>query len=272
MPEFPEMENYRRMLSGSILNIPISHVKVNREKSINVPSEEFISGLIGRRVIFVERRGKYLIFHLSDGRRLLLHLMLGGLLYLTRGSEEQPSRSTQIEIAFGDKVLHFIGLRLGYLHMLSAKEVDATLSQLGPEVIDRRMTQERFVNLMMKRRGSLKSLLVNQHALAGIGNCYADEIAFDARIHPASKIQNLNEELLEQLFTSVQHVLKEAADGGGYMDMPFTGDDDLTGKYNEQCKVYDREGEPCVRCGTAIVKAEQTGRKVFFCPNCQHEY
>ncbi|WP_422661011.1 bifunctional DNA-formamidopyrimidine glycosylase/DNA-(apurinic or apyrimidinic site) lyase [Paenibacillus sp. EC2-1] len=271
MPELPEMENYRRMLSASILNRPISKVIVNREKSINVPSAEFVSNLIGSKVIFVERRGKHLIFHLNDGRRLLLHLMLGGLLYMTRGSEERPSRSTQIEIEFGDKVLYFIGLRLGYLHMISAKEAEEVLSQLGPELLDRRMTKERFVSLMMKRRGALKSLLVNQHAFAGIGNCYADEIAFDAKIHPAAKIQNMNEETLEQLFESIQKVLREATDGGGYIEMPFTEDDHLTGQYNEQCKVYDREGEPCVRCGTEIVKVEQTGRKVFYCPTCQHE-
>ncbi|MFC7680030.1 DNA-formamidopyrimidine glycosylase [Paenibacillus sp. GCM10028914] len=271
MPELPEMENYRRMLSGSILNVPISNVIINREKSINVSPVEFRSSLVGSKVIFVERRGKHLVFHLNDGRRLLLHLMLGGLLYMTRGDEERPSRSTQIEIEFGDTVLYFIGLRLGYLHMLSAKETDEVLSQLGPELLDRRMTKSRFIDLMMKRRGALKSLLVNQHAFAGIGNCYADEIAFDAGIHPATKVQNLNEETLEQLYESIHKVLKEATDGGGYMEMPFTQDDHLTGSYNEQCKVYDREGEPCVRCGTAIVKVEQTGRKVFFCPNCQHE-
>lgn len=271
MPELPEMENYRRMLSGSILNVPISNVIINREKSINVSPVEFRSSLVGSKVIFVERRGKHLVFHLNDGRRLLLHLMLGGLLYMTRGDEERPSRSTQIEIEFGDTVLYFIGLRLGYLHMLSAKETDEVLSQLGPELLDRRMTKSRFIDLMMKRRGALKSLLVNQHAFAGIGNCYADEIAFDAGIHPATKVQNLNEETLEQLYESIHKVLKEATDGGGYMEMPFTQDDHLTGSYNEQCKVYDREGESCVRCGTAIVKVEQTGRKVFFCPNCQHE-
>lgn len=271
MPELPEMENYRKMLSASILNIPISDIVVNREKSINVQPKEFIASLIGTKVIFVERRGKYLIFHLNNGRRLLLHLMLGGLLYLTQADEERPSRTTQIEISFGDKVLNFIGLRLGFIHLLSAKETEEVLSQLGPELLDRRMTKDRFVKLMKKRRGSLKSLLVNQQAAPGIGNCYADEIAFHASIHPASKVQHLSVEKLGQLFESIHHVLKEATDGGGYMEMPFTDDDTLTGQYNDQCKIYDREGEPCVRCGTLIVKTEITGRKAFFCPNCQHE-
>lgn len=271
MPELPEMENYRRLLSQSILNVPITDVVVNREKSLNVTIDEFTSALKGGKVIFVERRGKHLIFHLHNGGRLLLHLMLGGILYLGRRDEERPSRSTQVEITFGDQVLYFIGLRLGYLHFLTARETENALKDLGPELLDRRMTKARFVELIGKRRGALKTTLVNQQVVAGIGNCYADEIAFDARIHPLSKIQDLPEESLEQLYDSTVKVMHEATDGGGYMEMPFQEGDVLTGAYNDECKVYDREGEPCVRCGTPIVKAEHASRKVFFCPNCQHE-
>ena len=271
MPELPEMENYRRKLSDRILNIPISKVIVNREKSINVHPDEFQATLIGAKVIFVERRGKHLIFHLNDGRRLLLHLMLGGLLYMAKGEDERPSRSTQIEISFGDRILCFIGLRLGYLHLLTAKETEKALRDLGPELMDRRMTKERFVQLLGTRRGALKSLLVNQHAVAGIGNCYADEIAFDAGIHPSTKVQHLPETSLGRLYDSAVKVLEEATEGGGYMKMPFSTDDRLTGGYDDQCKVYDREGEACVRCGTAIARIEQSGRKAFYCPSCQHE-
>lgn len=271
MPELPEMENYRRLLTQTIVNIPITNVVVNREKSLNVTMEQFTEALTGSRVIFVERRGKHLVFHLNNGGRLLLHLMLGGMLYLGRRDEERPSRSTQVEITFGDQILYFIGLRLGYLHFLTARETDEALKLLGPELMDRRMNKARFVELIGKRRGALKSTLVNQQVVAGIGNCYADEIAFDARIHPLSKIQNLTAEALEQLYDSTVKVMTEATDGGGYMEMPFQAGDVLTGSYNDRCKVYDREGEPCVRCGTPIIKTEHTGRKVFFCPNCQHE-
>ncbi|GAB6930160.1 Fpg/Nei family DNA glycosylase [Paenibacillus sp. JCM 10914] len=271
MPELPEMENYRKRLSQSIVNVPITNVVVNREKSLNVAVDEFQSALQGGKIIFVERRGKHLIFHLHNGGRLLLHLMLGGLLYLGRTDEERPSRSTQIEITFGDHVLYFIGLRLGYLHLLSARDTDEALKELGPELLDRRMNKSRFMQLIGKRRGALKNTLVNQHVVAGIGNCYADEITFDARIHPLTKIQDLTDEQLEQLYDSTVKVLNKATDGGGYMEMPFQEGDQLTGAYNDACKVYDREGEPCVRCQTPIVKAEHSSRKVFYCPNCQHE-
>ncbi|GAB6990079.1 Fpg/Nei family DNA glycosylase [Paenibacillus pini] len=270
MPELPEMENYRRLLSVQIINQPITKVVVNREKSINIQTEDFEKELLGLRTIFVERRAKHLIFHLNNGRRLLLHLMLGGILYY--GTEEdRPKRSTQVEISFGEHTLYFIGLRLGYLHLLTAKEVEEIVAPLGPEPLDRRMTRERFAGLMKGRRGSLKTTLVNQHVIAGIGNCYADEIAYEAKLLPASKVQDLPDEAVNRLYDSIQSVLREALDGGGYMEAPFMEGDELTGKYDDKCKVYDREGESCYRCDGVVNKVELNGRKAFFCPSCQHE-
>lgn len=270
MPELPEMENYRKLLSQLIINVPITDVIINREKSINMEADAFTKALVGSRVVFVERRAKYILFHLHDGRRLLLHLMLGGLLYYGT-EEERPERNTQIEIVFGDHILYFIGLRLGYLHLLSVKESEAAMGKLGPELLDRRMTPERFAGLLKGRRGALKSLLVNQHVMAGIGNCYADEIAFDAKLLPSTLVQNLTPESIGRLYESIRKVLTEATEIGGYMEMPFMTGDNVTGSYNNQCKVYDREGEPCLRGGGTIVKTELSGRKVFYCPDCQHE-
>ncbi|WP_025692405.1 Fpg/Nei family DNA glycosylase [Paenibacillus zanthoxyli] len=270
MPEFPEMENYRRLLSKHIVNLPITGVTVNREKSVNVEPEVFVERLVGSRIVFVERRGKHLVLHLHDGRRLLLHLMLGGLLFYGT-EEERPDRSTQVEIAFGDRILYFMGLRLGYLHLLSVKETEAALAKLGPELLDRRMNEERFSDLLKGRRGALKSMLVNQQVFAGIGNCYADEISYEAALLPSAPVQGLTPDSISRLYSAVRKVLSEAADIGGYMELPFMTGDTVTGSYNDRCKVYDREGETCERCGGTIVKSELSSRKVFYCPDCQHE-
>ncbi|QCT02762.1 formamidopyrimidine-DNA glycosylase [Paenibacillus algicola] len=269
MPELPEMENYRRLLSEVILNTPITDVTVQREKSINMAPELFASTLKGSRFIFIERRGKYLIFHLSDGKRLLLHLMLGGLLYLGHGHEDKPSRNTQIEISFGSATLYFIGLRLGYLHLLSAKESDLALEGLGPDLFSRKLTRERFTAILQSRRGTLKSLLVNQQAIAGIGNSYADEIAFAAGLHPSTKVQQLTESEISRLYDAAMSVLTDALEAGGYMELPLFQGDERTGGFDESFRIYDREGQPCVRCGSTIVKTELSGRKVFYCPVCQ---
>ncbi|MCM3783880.1 endonuclease VIII [Neobacillus mesonae] len=273
MPELPEMENYKKLLSDKLLDTPITKVSINREKSINVSTEVFEEALVNSRIVYVERRAKHLIFHLSTGRRLVLHLMLGGILYW--GTEEQrPNRNTQIEIEFGDMILYFIGLRLGYLHLLSAKETDEAMSDIGPEPLDYRFTEDKFRNVLKGRKGTIKSTLVNQEVIAGIGNCYSDEIAFAASLTPNTRIQKLleSEELTSRLYRSIQSVLREATAGGGYMEMPLYEGDELTGKYNEQCRVYDREGETCIRCNKGIIqKTVITGKKAFFCPECQHE-
>ncbi|WP_379126898.1 Fpg/Nei family DNA glycosylase [Paenibacillus sp. sgz500958] len=270
MPELPEMENYRKLLSQHIINVPITGVTVNREKTINVETEVFTQALLGARVVFVERRAKYILFHLHDGRRLLLHLMLGGLLFFGT-EEERPERSTQVELTFGDRILYFMGLRLGFLHLVSVKEGEAVMGKLGPELLDRRMTPQRFTELLRKRRGALKSTLVNQHVFAGIGNCYADEIAYEARLLPTTLIQGLTPDSIARLYESTRKVLTEATEIGGYMEMPFMTGDTVTGSYNDKYKVYDREGEACLRDGGTIVKAELSGRKIFYCPNCQLE-
>ena len=270
MPELPEMENYRKLLSQHIINVPITGVTVNREKTINVEKDAFTEALMGARIVFVERRAKYLLFHLYDGRRLLLHLMLGGMLFYGT-EEERPDRSTQVELAFGDHILYFIGLRLGYLHLVSVKEGEALMGKLGPELLDRRMTLERFEELLRKRRGALKTTLVNQQIFAGIGNCYADEIAYEAKLLPTALVQTLTKDSIARLYAAVRKVLVEATEIGGYMEIPFMTGDTVTGAYNDQCKVYDREGESCLRDGGTIVKVELSGRKVFYCPECQHE-
>lgn len=215
MPELPEMENYRTLLSGQILDKIITGVTVNREKSINTEVDVFEKELLGSTVVYVERRGKHLLFHLNTGRRLVLHLMLGGMLFF--GTEdERPHRTTQIEIDFSGQKLYFIGLRLGYLHLMTAKEADEELSDLGPEPLDRRMTLDQFTACLKGRRGVLKTTLVNQKVIAGIGNCYSDEIAYMAGFTPASKIQNIvqSPENVKKLYHAMQSVLREATSQG----------------------------------------------------------
>ncbi|MBJ6363657.1 bifunctional DNA-formamidopyrimidine glycosylase/DNA-(apurinic or apyrimidinic site) lyase [Paenibacillus sp. GCM10012307] len=270
MPEWPEMETYRKLLTGTVAGQTIQTVEVTRDKTVNIPAEQFKQELEGRMIWFVERRGKYILFHLDNGKRLLLHLMLGGLMYY--GSEDdKPDRTTQVVFQLDKGYLYFIGLRLGFLHYLSVKEVEEKIGSLGPDPFDKRLTPEAFKAKFRGKRSTLKSALVDQQFISGIGNCYADEIAFTAGIRPDAKIASLTEETLDGLYAAMHKVLQDAAAKGGYIELPFTKDDQLTGGYNEHCLVYDRGGEPCVQCGTEIVKAELASRKVFYCPNCQKE-
>ncbi|MFZ3588763.1 DNA-formamidopyrimidine glycosylase [Bacillus sp. DJP31] len=269
MPELPEMENYRRLLSKQILHKTITKVTINRQKSINVSEDVFSQKVIGQSVMEIQRRGKHLLFQLQNGYNLLLHLMLGGIMYV--GSvEDQPKRTKQIIFDFNERELFFIGLRLGYLHLLTHEEVEAEFQDLGPEPFDPTFTLEKFSELIEKKKGRLKTTLLDQHFIAGIGNCYTDEICYHAEFLPTKKCNELTSQDIQKLFSSIKLVLNRALELGGYMEMPLYQQDQLTGGYNENCLVYDREGETCTRCGQRIIKEIISSKKCFYCEGCQH--
>lgn len=266
MPELPEMETYKTLLGSLIGGQPISKIEIGREKSINVPVNQFTSQVTNQTVKTITRRAKYLIFQLQDDSCLLLHLMLGGWMYFGK-EEDKPDRTIQVKLSFGEQHLYFIGLRLGYLHLLSPEEVKDEFEKLGPEVLEPNFTLDAFHELMQNRRGAIKPTLINQEVLAGIGNAYSDEMLWHAEIRPDKKINELDEQQLTRLYHSLQFILKKGIQEGGYMDNPLYKGDTQTGGY--RFYVYDKEGEACSRCNNPIIKEEISSRKTFFCPNCQ---
>lgn len=270
MPELPEMETYRKHLNQRIAGKTITNVLINREKSINVTPEQFVHELRQAQIVTVNRRAKHLIFKLSTGKSLLLHLMLGGWMYIGN-EQDNPDRTKQVIISFGNIELYFIGLRLGFLHLLSEDELQEELSKLGPEPLAPSFTYDEFAKILDKRRGMLKTTLINQQFIAGIGNCYSDEICYEAKLLPTKKIDTLDEGMRKDLYDGMQSALRRALQFGGYMEDPLFKGDTLTGGYNQHCYVYDREGGRCNRCGGTIIKEEVSSRKTFYCANCQRK-
>lgn len=268
MPELPEMEHYKKVLEPRIVGKAITDCQIEREKSINSPICEFAQRVKGKTVVSIERRAKFLAFHLSTGNPLLLHLMLGGKLFYGT-EEESPDHTKQITLTFGEHSLFFIGLRLGYLHLLSTKELEEEWRPLGVEPLSSSFTEATFKDLLKKKRGRLKSALVDQSFIAGIGNRYSDEICFEAALFPGRDITTLNEQERSLLYEKIQSVLKDAIQAGGYLDLPVYKGDQQTGGAEEQMKVHRRAGEPCPRCGTTIVEEKIASKKTSYCPNCQ---
>lgn len=266
MPELPEMETYKTLLESLIGGQKISDVEIGREKSINEPVERFVSQVSNQTIKSIARRAKYLIFQLQDDSYLLLHLMLGGWMFFGK-EEDKPNRTIQVKLSFGEQHLYFIGLRLGYLHLLSTEEVEEELKKLGPEVLDPDFTLDAFQQLMQKRKGTIKTTLINQEVLAGIGNGYSDEILWHAEIRPDKKINEMDIQQLTRLYHSIQFILERGIKQGGYMENPLYKGDGKTGGY--QFYVYDKDGQECSRCNTIIIKTEISSRKTFLCPNCQ---
>jgi formamidopyrimidine-DNA glycosylase len=269
MPELPEMETYKTLLTRLILNRTVSEVQINREKSVNVPVHDFLHIVRNSRIADIRRRGKMLIFALDRSDMcLLLHLMLGGWMFYGE-AEEKPRRTAQVQLGFGRQHLYFMGLRLGYLHVLSSFRLEEHLGPLGPEPLGEYWNESVFAGRVLGKRGMLKTVLTDQHVVAGIGNCYSDEICFAAGLLPARKCHQLTEDEQAGLYRSIVSVLREGIQFGGYMEHPLYSRDTFTGGYNFRLKVYDREGETCFRCGGVIQKMALAGRKTFYCPGCQ---
>jgi formamidopyrimidine-DNA glycosylase len=270
LPELPEMEHYRQELIPLVAGKSITAAEVERERTINVPPGVFARLVVGQRIRTVERRAKHLLFPLANGYALHLHLMLGGSMFY--GTPEQKrNRTAQVTLAFQDgRLLYFHGLRLGYLHVRPEAELREELGKLAPDPFDPQLTPQLFAERMRKKRGSLKAALTDQAAVvSGIGNCYSDEICFSAGLLPTRRTTELSAEETARLFGAMRTVLRAATDGGGYMDMPLYEGDAHTGAFDDRCAVYDRGGEPCVRCGSPIVFAEVNSRKCFYCTICQ---
>lgn len=268
MPELPEMETYKTLLNERLSGKTITNVIINREKSVNLKLNDFITKVSRQTITSIQRRAKYLLFHLGNRDILLLHLMLGGWMYYGRG-DERLDHSVQVQLSFGEYQLYFLGLRLGYLHYLSEEQVTEELEDLGPEPLDINFSLDSFLKRISRKRGKLKSALLDQTFLSGVGNRYSDEMAWYAQILPSRSVNSLQDKEKVKLYQSIQEVLKQAIHYGGYMGYPLFNGDTKTGGYLRHMYVYNREGEACYRCGSTIVKKEISSRKTFFCEQCQ---
>jgi formamidopyrimidine-DNA glycosylase len=269
MPEWPEMEHYRRRLGDLVCDLNIAEAILNNPRPVNVTADEFDRALRGRRILFVERRGKFLLFHLDDGYRLVLHLPPGGYLrYGAKGDKPDGRFAAIIGFTDGNRLFFSIPAQ-GYLHHLPAKTAAESLRSLGPEPFDPRLGEDAFAEALAAGQGSLKVVLTNQRVIAGIGSRYSDEICHQAGISPLARAADVPPEARRSLLKSMRLVLEEAVEAGGCMEKPLHVGDTLTGGYAKHLRVHNREGQACPRCGETIRRETVSSRHVYFCPSCQ---
>jgi formamidopyrimidine-DNA glycosylase len=270
LPEYPEMATYTNLLRQNVLGLEIAKTEIERDKSINLPTDEFQKKIKHQRIMDIRSRGKHILFQFSGNCTGVVHLMLGGWMFYSL-PEEAPDRTKQLTFSFTERreQLYFINLRLGYFHLLSAQDLEDKLAPLGPEALSETVTLDRMKQLLQKSRGNLKAFFLDQKKLAGIGNAYSDEICFNAELNPHRQSREFTEEETKRLYESMHEVLQKGAQWGGYMDQPFTPRDTWTGRMNDHFQVYDREGQACYRCGATITTQRLAGRTSYFCPNCQ---
>lgn len=269
MPEIPEMETYRDMLTRTVIGKPVIAAAVEREKSINKAVTEFTAAVTGQSIDMVSRRAKYLVFHLSGGLYLLAHMMLDGWLFYGPIDTGLPGKP-HVVLQFNDNNrLFFCDLRLGFVHLLTREELDTELGVLGIEPLSPDFTWQAFAGLLERRRGVIKPLLIDQKLIAGIGNAYSNEILFAAGIMPDRTVPDITGEEMQRLWKTIPRVLQVGIQNGGYIEEPYADWDKLSGGQIPHFMVYDRGGQPCKVCGTIIQENKLNGRWTYYCITCQ---
>lgn len=270
MPELPEVETLAHGLRPLLTDRTIVAAAVDWPRTVALPAVgEFETRIVGQRIHAVSRRGKYLILQL-DQDYLVFHLKMSGRLHITPGGTP-PDRHTRLRLELDNhQQLRFQDPRkFGQAYLTS--NLDQVTQTLGPEPLADDFTCENFCRLLTKRSGRLKSLLLNQSFLAGLGNIYADEALFMARIHPLRSADSLLPEEQVRLYQSICSVLDSAIKNQGttLQDRSYLDVHGQEGTYQDQIAVYGRKGKPCRRCQTPIERIVIGGRATHFCPNCQ---
>jgi len=270
MPELPEVESIKNELLPHIVGRYISSLTMFWSGIVHQPSvEEFCSRLIGQKITVVARRGKYLIFSLGSGEALIVHLKMSGSLLLKPLSAE-PDKYTRAIIYLDNELqLCFRDPRkLGAMWLVG--DIDSIVGKLGPEPLAASFTPQLLLERLAKRGAPIKAILCDQTFVAGIGNMYADEALFSARIHPLRLGKSLSQDEVERLYHSIQEVLSLAIGYKGASVDTYLRPSGELGTAHFHFQVAHRlSGNLCPVCGTPIERIAVRNRGTYFCPKCQ---
>lgn len=271
MPEIAEVETVRNTLKKRILNKPIKSVNVRYTKMIESNLEEFKKVLVGRSFLDIKRRGKWLIFDLGD-YYLLSHLRMEGK-YFIKNHEEELNKHEHVIITFTDNTdLRYHDTRkFGRMNLIKKEELATAeeIAKQGLEPGDENLTAKYLINKFKKKRLPIKTVLLDQTIISGLGNIYANEVLFAAGIDPLKKTCDVSLEEASRIVTESNRIIKEAIKMGGTTIKSYTSSLGVTGRFQQYLCVHKREGMPCLKCGTTILNMKVNGRSTYFCPKCQ---
>lgn len=289
MPELPEVETIRLGLSNFLPKRIIKSVKIESKKSFLASSRSIKSNILGKKIVNLDRRGKALIINLDNGYSLVIHLKMTGQLVFRPNDDfskgfggghptdslvsKLPDRSTRVIITFDKGKLFFNDQRkFGWIKLVMTNKIGSLpfFATLGPEPFSNKFSFRVFKqNLSHKLNSMIKPALLDQKVVAGIGNIYADESLFLARIHPEKRVKDLSDAQLKNIYTSIKKVLKLAIKHGGSTDRNFVDASGQKGSYLKFANVFRKENQPCPICGSQIKKIRVSGRGTHFCQKCQ---
>lgn len=284
MPELPEVETICRQLQHRIAGKTIKSVEVLYSKVVHgMSATEFVRALSIRKVREVGRQGKLILIRLEGDKTLVVHLKMTGRLLLGKQEIRSPSRrrpslpiskSTEVIFTFSNgTILRYDDIRrFGYMKVVPTSEESKLVhkEQMGIDFFDRTLTVGKFKELIRSRGGSqIKPLLMDQSLIAGIGNVYAQEACFDARVHPLRKSNTLSDGELTGIYKALHTTMKRSIQYRGSSVDSYVDAFGRQGQFVPHLKVYGREGKPCLRCKINLVKKSIGGRGTVRCPKCQ---
>jgi formamidopyrimidine-DNA glycosylase len=273
MPELPEVETIKEDLRRLVAGSQIERARILDASLVEQPSaEEFASRLEGVRITGARRRAKHLIVELDSGDSLVFQLKIGGQLLLVPPVEEPESALMLVLDLDGDRRL-FLRDETGFTRarLLDADELQERLSPLGPEPLEEEFDAGYLQRAIGSRRAQIKPLLLDQKVVSGIGNIYADEILYDARLHPRRKVNTLSEGEWEALHAAIRSNLAAGVEHRGTTVRLYKDVLDQPGEHQNYLRVFEKHGKPCPECEGEVVREKVSGRPSHFCPACQRE-
>jgi formamidopyrimidine-DNA glycosylase len=271
VPELPEVETIRTGLEPGLVGRRFEHVEI-RDPRLTRPfePEAVAAELEGERVAALERRGKYLIVRFDSGRVLLVHLRMTGSFRHVRTSDRDAYARAVVRLDDGSDVVYRDVRRFGTWLLLEPGELEPYLeARVGVELLEGGRPAPALAKRLAGRRAAIKALLLDQRLFAGVGNIYADEALWWARIHPLRPGGELDAGEVRELVRGVRRALRTGIARQGSTLSEYRGPDGAPGRMQHEFRVYGREGEPCSRCGTPIEKTRAGGRGTWYCPGCQ---
>jgi formamidopyrimidine-DNA glycosylase len=278
MPELPEVEVIRRDLEREVVGRKIKAVDVNRLRSIrrHKTSKDFAAALVGSKIRSVGRRGKYLVLRLEGDQALVVHLGMSGQLLRAKSARTAMPKHTHVVLTFTEGgQLRFVDPRtFGEMFVTSVDEIEekvTELAHLGVDPLEHAMSWEDFGRVITQRKVKLKTLLMDQKFVAGIGNIYSDEILFQAGLRWDRTSDTLSDQEVRRLSRAIIETLQDAVKhrGSSLADQQYVDLFGEPGAFQDHHQVYDREGELCSRCRHPVVRARYSNRSTFFCASCQ---
>lgn len=269
MPELPEVETTVRALRPPLVGLTLTGVRSSWPRHVATPTlPELRARIRGKRIEAINRRAKFLVFRLSEGETLIIHLRMTGHLSVTGQDEPAGKHDHTIFPLSNGKELRFRDQRkFGRVYLV--RDPQEVLGNLGPEPLEASFTVSLLQERVQGRKRALKPLLLDQSFVAGIGNIYADEALFYARLHPQRKANSLTPSETAALHSAIQRVLKLGIEREGASITNYIKPDGSRGDMQNAVAVFRRAGEPCPRCGTLIERIVLNSRSTHFCPNCQ---